>query len=91
MGLATIDFIATTQTLCENLQNLGVFVAMYNGDINKIHGEFDKNHSQLLAHGATVEILLGSCLMPILLSHATTSRSTSPATMTTGLMGNLLE
>jgi hypothetical protein len=45
MRLATINSIAITQTLCENLWNLGVFEAMVNGNINKIHGEFDKNHS----------------------------------------------
>jgi hypothetical protein len=38
MRLAIINSIATTQTLQENLQNLGVFVATVNGDINKIHG-----------------------------------------------------
>jgi hypothetical protein len=38
MRLATINSIATTQTLQENLQNLGVFAATVNGDINKIHG-----------------------------------------------------
>jgi hypothetical protein len=55
MRLATIDSIATTQTLQENLQNLGVFAATVNGDINKIHGKFDKNQSQVLALGATVD------------------------------------
>ena len=35
MRLATIDTFATTHTLHENLQNLGVFGAMVNGDINK--------------------------------------------------------
>jgi hypothetical protein len=28
---------------------------MVNGGINKNHGKFDTNHSQLLAHGATVD------------------------------------
>ncbi len=37
MRLATINSIATTQTLRENLQNLGVFAATVKGDINKIH------------------------------------------------------
>jgi hypothetical protein len=46
MRLAAIDSIATTKTLCENLQNLRVLVATVNGDINKFHGKFDKNHSQ---------------------------------------------
>jgi hypothetical protein len=59
MRLATIDSVATTQTLQENLQNLGVFAATVNGDINKIHGEFDRNNSQLLACGATVDDPIG--------------------------------
>jgi hypothetical protein len=59
MRLATIDFVATTQTLCMNPQNQGVFVVTVNGDINKIHGVFDKNHSQLLARGATVDDPIG--------------------------------
>ena len=59
MRLATIDSVATTQTLQENLQNLGVFAATVNGDINKIHGEFDRNHSQFLARGATVDNPIG--------------------------------
>jgi hypothetical protein len=54
MTFATIDSVATTQTLHKNLQNLGVFVEMLNGDINKIHGKFDRNDSQLLARSATV-------------------------------------
>jgi hypothetical protein len=34
MRLATIDSVATMQTLQENLQNLGVLAATFNGDIN---------------------------------------------------------
>jgi hypothetical protein len=59
MRLAPIDSVATTQTLQKNLQNLGVFAATVNGDINKIHGEFDMNHSQLLARGTTVDNPIG--------------------------------
>ncbi len=56
MRLATIDTVATTQTLRDNLQNLGVFAVTVNGDINNIHSEFNKNFSaQLIAHGATVD------------------------------------
>ncbi len=55
MRLATIDSIATTQTLRENLQNLGVFAVTVNGDINKIHGKFGRNHSQFLARSATID------------------------------------
>jgi hypothetical protein len=59
MRLATINFVATTQILCENLQTLEVFAATVNGDINKIHGKFDRNNLQLLACGATVEDPIG--------------------------------
>jgi hypothetical protein len=45
MRLATIDSIATTQTLWDNLQNLTVFAATVSGDINKINTEFDSNYS----------------------------------------------
>jgi hypothetical protein len=59
MRLAIINSVATTQTLQENLQNLGVFVATVNGDINKIHGEFNRNHLQLLICGATIDNSIG--------------------------------
>jgi hypothetical protein len=59
MRLATINSVATTETLQENLQNLGVFAVTVNGDINKIHGKFGKNHLQLLAHGATNDNPIG--------------------------------
>jgi hypothetical protein len=53
MRLATIDSIATTQSLRDNLQNLGIFAAMVSGDIDKINSEFDQNYSQIIAQGAT--------------------------------------
>jgi hypothetical protein len=59
MRLATIDMVATTQTLQDNLQNLGVFAATGNDDINKIHGKYDKNFSQLIARGAIVDDPIG--------------------------------
>jgi hypothetical protein len=59
MRLATINTVATTQTLQDNLQNLGVFAATVSGDINKIHGDFDKNYTQLIARGATVDNPIG--------------------------------
>jgi hypothetical protein len=59
MRLATINSVATTQTLQENLQNLGIFAASVYGDINKIHGKFDRNHSQLLACCATDDNPIG--------------------------------
>jgi hypothetical protein len=67
MHLATINSIATTQTLHNNLQLLGVFAAAISGDINKIHNKFDKNYSQLLTRGATsdnpIGILFGDYLV----------------------------
>jgi hypothetical protein len=60
MHHATIDTVATTQTLRDNLQNLGVFAATVNDDINKIHGEFNKNFSQLIACGLPFHAL-GRC------------------------------
>jgi hypothetical protein len=59
MRLETIDSIATTQTLRDNLQNLGVFAATVNGDIDKINSEFDQNYSQIIARGATVDDPIG--------------------------------
>jgi hypothetical protein len=54
MRLATINLIlATTQTLQDNLQNLGIFAATVNGNIDKINSEFDQNYSQIIAQGAT--------------------------------------
>jgi hypothetical protein len=59
MRLATIDSIATTQTLWDNLQNLGVFAATVSGDIDKINSEFDQNYSQIIARGATINNSIG--------------------------------
>jgi hypothetical protein len=59
MRLATINSIATTQTLRDNLQNLGVFAAMVNGNIDKNNSEFDQNYSQIIARGATVNDPIG--------------------------------
>ena len=59
MRLATIDSVATTQTLRDNLQNLGVFAVTVKGDIDKINAEFDTNYSQLLARGATLDDPIG--------------------------------
>jgi len=59
MRLATIDSVATTQTLRDNLQNLGIFAVTVKGDIDKINAEFDTNYSQLLARGATLDDPIG--------------------------------
>jgi hypothetical protein len=67
MCLSPIDSGATTQTLWDNLQSLGVFVATVSGDIDKLHNKFDKNYSQLIARGSTVgspiEILFDTYLV----------------------------
>ena len=55
MRLTTMDSVATNQSLRENLQALATFAATVQGDIDKIHEEFDKNYSQLISHGATVD------------------------------------
>ncbi len=55
MRLTTIDSNATTQSLHENLQTLATYAATVKGNINKIHEEFDKNYSQIIARGATVD------------------------------------
>jgi hypothetical protein len=59
MHLATINSVATTQTLQDNLQLLGIYAATVSGNINKVHKEFDKNYSQLIARGATVDNPIG--------------------------------
>jgi hypothetical protein len=59
MRLATIDNVATTQTLQDNLQNLGVFAVMVKGNIDKVNAEFNTNYSQLLAQGATLNDPIG--------------------------------
>jgi hypothetical protein len=91
MQLATIDSVTTTQTLQEDLRNLEVFAATINGDINKIHGEFDRNHLQLLACGTTVDNPIGLLFDACSVISCNNFKSISAATMMTGLMGSLLE
>jgi hypothetical protein len=59
MRLGTINSIATTQTLRDNLQNLGIFAATVSGNIDKINSEFDQNYSQIIDRGATVNNPIG--------------------------------
>ncbi len=66
MGLATIDSVATTQTLRNNLQSLRTYAATVSGDIDKVHSKFDKNYSQLIARGATVNDTIGILLQAYL-------------------------
>ncbi len=59
MRLATTNKVATTQTLRNNLNNLGVFAATVSNNINKINGKFKKNYKQMLARGANVDDPVG--------------------------------
>jgi hypothetical protein len=59
MRLATMDSVATTQTLRNNLQSLGMYAATVSGNIDKMHSKFDKNYSQLIARGMTVVAPIG--------------------------------
>jgi hypothetical protein len=59
INLATINSIAPTNTLRNNLQSLGVFAATVSGNIVKLHNEFDKNYSQLITRGATIDDPIG--------------------------------
>jgi hypothetical protein len=59
MRLAAIDTVATTQALHDNLHMLGMFASTVSGNIDKINCEFDKNYSQTIAWGATVDDPIG--------------------------------
>jgi hypothetical protein len=59
MGLATIDSIAITKSLRDNLHTLGTFSVTVNEDITKINKEFDSNYLQLLARGANLNDPIG--------------------------------
>jgi hypothetical protein len=54
MHLAAIDSVATTVSLCKNLDNLPFYATSVNGNMDMITSYFDANYSQILAHGATV-------------------------------------
>ena len=75
MRLATIDSVATTQALRDNLQALGSYASTVSGAIDKINTEFDKIYSQLEVPPSTTQ--LASYLEPIKSSPALTSRPTS--------------
>jgi hypothetical protein len=55
MRLEMINSIATTETLCANLNNLHIYAASVNCNIDLINSYFDMNYSQILAQGSTVE------------------------------------
>jgi hypothetical protein len=58
MQLETINSIATTQMLRDNLQSLGTYAETVSGDIHKVHSKLDKNYSHLVARGATINNLI---------------------------------
>jgi hypothetical protein len=76
MRLATIDSIATTNTLHTNLNNLPAYAASVNGNVNIINSYFDTNYTQILAGNLLLTTLLPSCLM--LTSQSPTTTSTFP-------------
>jgi hypothetical protein len=55
MQLATIDSVATTETLRANLANMPIYAASVNGDVDLINAYFDLNYTQILARGSTVD------------------------------------
>ncbi len=59
MRLVTIDSVATTQTLRNNLQSLGMYAETVSCKINKVQSKFDKNYSQLIARGGTINNPIG--------------------------------
>jgi hypothetical protein len=59
MRLATINSVTTIQALCDSLPLLGTFAATVSSNINTIHSKFDKNYSQLIARGATIDDPIG--------------------------------
>jgi hypothetical protein len=58
MRLATINSIATTETLRKNLDSLPIFATSVNSDVDMINSYFDANYSQILARSALVDNLL---------------------------------
>jgi hypothetical protein len=59
MRLATIDSVTTTQTLRNNLQYLRVYAATVSSKIDKVHNMFNKNYSQLISRGVTLDKPIG--------------------------------
>jgi hypothetical protein len=75
MWLATIDSIATIQTLRDNLQNLGVFAATV-AILTKSTVSLIKTTHRLLPEGPPLTISLASFLRPTPSSPATTLQPT---------------
>jgi hypothetical protein len=54
MHLATINSIATTESLHKNLDNLPFYAAYINGNMDMINSCFNANYLQIMACGITV-------------------------------------
>jgi hypothetical protein len=54
MALATINSVATTNTLRSNLRKLPTYCSTIKGDIELLHSSFNANYTQIIARGATV-------------------------------------
>jgi hypothetical protein len=76
MHLAVIDSVTTTKNLCDNLQLLGVFAATVSGNIDKLHTQFNKNYSQLIAGAQSLTTPLASFFKLTFWFPATTSNHT---------------
>ena len=76
MRLATIDSIATTQTLRDNLQNLMVFAAMVSGDMIKSTQNLTVTTHRFWLEGQQLTIPSTSCSTPTSSCPATTSNPT---------------
>jgi hypothetical protein len=85
MRLATINSVATTRTLCNNLQSLGMYAATLSSNIDKVHSKFNKNNSQ--PQPSTTPLV--SCSKLTLWFHATTSSHTFANSMKITLTVNL--
>jgi hypothetical protein len=55
MRLATIDSVATTETLRKNLDSLPAYAVSVNGNVDMINSYFDANYLQILARGAAID------------------------------------
>jgi hypothetical protein len=55
MQLATINSVATTETLHANLTNLLIYAGSVNGDINLINSYFNVNYTHILARRSTID------------------------------------
>jgi hypothetical protein len=55
MRLATIDSFATIETVCANFNNLSIYAASVNGNIDLINSYFDVNYLQILVRGFTID------------------------------------